>query len=157
MLTWFWHVSLTKAQIGAVWSLSSLFAWTISAVFHTNEICILDYSKCVQWRFWWNCANAQADLNLRWAQMSEDTCSVASNFILTTGSIVSWARQAFRRTSLGFSCPRNWNYRGRFTEIIIWGAPSKNLPGLTAKAQIRLRECCPLTELLDIIECFHGE
>ena len=33
--------------------------------------CILDNPKCAQWRIWSDCANAQADLNLRWAHMSE--------------------------------------------------------------------------------------
>ena len=32
---------------------------------------ILGYPKCAQWRFWSDCANAQSDLNLRWAPMSE--------------------------------------------------------------------------------------
>ena len=32
---------------------------------------ILGYPKCAQWRFWSDCANAHADLNLRWAHMSE--------------------------------------------------------------------------------------
>ena len=36
-----------------------------------KKLCILGYPKCVQWRFWSDCANAQADLNLRWAHMSE--------------------------------------------------------------------------------------
>ena len=31
--------------------------------------CILGYPKCAQRRFWSGCANAQADLNLRWAHM----------------------------------------------------------------------------------------
>ena len=33
--------------------------------------CIHDYPKCVKWRFWSNCGNAQADLNLWWAYMSK--------------------------------------------------------------------------------------
>ena len=34
-------------------------------VVHTKKLCILGYPKCAQWRFWSDCANAQADLNLR--------------------------------------------------------------------------------------------
>ena len=30
------------------------------------------YQNCDQWRFWSDCANAQADLNLRWTYMSDD-------------------------------------------------------------------------------------
>ena len=37
--------------------------------------CTLGYPKCAQRRFWSVCANAQADLNLRWAQISEGTFS----------------------------------------------------------------------------------
>ena len=40
-----------------------------------EETFILGYPKCAQWRFWSDCANAQADLNLRWAHMSEGTFS----------------------------------------------------------------------------------
>ena len=40
-------------------------------------------SSCGQRRFWSDCANTQADLNLRWAHMSEGTFSdVAANFYL---------------------------------------------------------------------------
>ena len=37
--------------------------------------CILGYPKCAQWRFWSDCANAQSDLNLRWANISGCTFS----------------------------------------------------------------------------------
>ena len=40
-----------------------------------KKLCILGYAKCAQRRFRSACANAQADLNLRWAHMSEDTFS----------------------------------------------------------------------------------
>ena len=33
-------------------------------VVHMNKRCSLGYPKCAQWRFWSDCANAQADLNL---------------------------------------------------------------------------------------------
>ena len=57
----FWYVRPTKIQIRlrirAVWSEPSL---SISRKFASV------YSKCTQWRFWSDCANAQSDLNLRW-------------------------------------------------------------------------------------------
>ena len=40
-------------------------------VVHMKKLCILDYPKCAQWRFWSDCAKAQVDLDLRWAHMSE--------------------------------------------------------------------------------------
>ena len=42
-------------------------------VVRMKKLCILAYPKCGQWRFWSDCANAQADLNLRWPHMSEGT------------------------------------------------------------------------------------
>ena len=38
---------------------------------HMKKLCMLGYPKCAQWRFWSDCANAQADLNLRRSHMSE--------------------------------------------------------------------------------------
>ena len=40
-----------------------------------KKLCILGYLKCAQWRFWSDCTNVQADLNLHWAQMSKGTFS----------------------------------------------------------------------------------
>ena len=34
---------------------------------HMKKLCILGYAKYAQRRFWSDCANAQSDLNLRWA------------------------------------------------------------------------------------------
>ena len=44
-------------------------------VFHVRmqKFCILGCPKCAQGRFWSDCANAQADLNLRWAHTCEGT------------------------------------------------------------------------------------
>ena len=42
-------------------------------VFRMRKICILGYPKYIQWRFWSDCAHAQANLNLRWAHMSKGT------------------------------------------------------------------------------------
>ena len=58
----FWHVRQTHPR-----SLIRVF------VFRLKKLCILDISKCAQWRFWSDCANAQADLNLRWSHMGEGT------------------------------------------------------------------------------------
>ena len=40
-----------------------------------KKLWILGYPKGAQWRFWSDCANAQSDLNLRWAHMSTGTFS----------------------------------------------------------------------------------
>ena len=36
-----------------------------------KSLCFIGYPKCAHWRFRSDCANAQADLNLRWAHMSK--------------------------------------------------------------------------------------
>ena len=41
-------------------------------VVRMKELCILGYPKCTQWRFLSDCANAQADLNLRWTTCPKD-------------------------------------------------------------------------------------
>ena len=54
--------------------------WSVFVV-HMKKLCILGYPKCAQWRFWSDCANAQADPTLCWAHMSEGTCSdIAAHF-----------------------------------------------------------------------------
>ena len=42
-------------------------------VVRMKKLCILGYPKCAQCIFWLDCANAKADLNIRWAHMSEIT------------------------------------------------------------------------------------
>ena len=42
-------------------------------VFRMKKLCILGYPKSAHWRFWSDCANVQADLNLRWAHRSDGT------------------------------------------------------------------------------------
>ena len=44
-----------------------------------KKLCILGYPKCAQWRFRSDCTNAQSDLNLRWAHMSESRFSDCSS------------------------------------------------------------------------------
>ena len=44
-------------------------------IVHVKKPCNHGYPKCVQWRFWSDCAFAQADLNLRWAHRPEGTVS----------------------------------------------------------------------------------
>ena len=39
--------------------------------FRMKKVYFLGYPKCTQWRFWSECANAQADLRLRWAHKSK--------------------------------------------------------------------------------------
>ena len=45
----------------------------------SKETLSKNVTKCAKWKFWSYCANAQSDLNLRWAHMSESTfCDVPS-------------------------------------------------------------------------------
>ena len=45
-----------------------------------KKCCILGYPKCSQWRFGSACANAQADLNLRWGHMSDTFSDVCGSY-----------------------------------------------------------------------------
>ena len=56
-----------------------------------RKLCILGYPKCAHWRIWSDCANAHADLNFRWAHMSEDTFPDVAD--------VSWAFGAYRKSA----------------------------------------------------------
>ena len=47
-----------------------------------KKLCILGYPKCTQRRFWSDCINAQADINLHWAQMSDGMFSDLAAFKL---------------------------------------------------------------------------
>ena len=47
-----------------------------------KKLCILSYLKCAQCRFWSDCANVQADLNLRWSHLSEGTFSHVDTHML---------------------------------------------------------------------------
>ena len=42
---------------------------------HMKKLCILGFSKCALWRFWSDCMNAQADLNLQW-MLSNKVCVI---------------------------------------------------------------------------------
>ena len=83
----FWHARPTttqiKLRIRAVWSQYSLYTW---------RSCILGYPKCAQCRFWSDCANAQADLNLRnahvWWYVFRRCGSVVLHVIIPTRSYV---------------------------------------------------------------------
>ena len=56
-------------------------------VVRMKAVCILGYSKCVYWRFWSDCANAQADLNVRSAHMSQGTFFDAEPEILIGSNV----------------------------------------------------------------------
>ena len=60
----FWNVRPLKTQTCLI---------RVVVVLMIYNLCILSYPKCAQWRFWSDCANAQADLNLQWAYISEGT------------------------------------------------------------------------------------
>ena len=75
------HVNPTKAQISR---------YIRVFVVRMKKLCILGYPKCAQRRFWSDCANAQTDLNLRWAHMSEGTFpDVAAQILMHHKSIHS--------------------------------------------------------------------
>ena len=61
----FWHVRSTKTK-------QPLYSRCLITVFvvRMKKLCTLGCPKRAQWRFWSDCANAQADLNLRWAHVS---------------------------------------------------------------------------------------
>ena len=61
----FWHMGQRKTRI----SLQIHAVWSVFIV-HMKQICI-DYPKYAQWRFWSDCINTKADLNLGWAYMPE--------------------------------------------------------------------------------------
>ena len=61
-----WENVPNKNQLAHLHSLSRVF------IVCMKKLCILGYPKCVQWRFWSACANAQADQNLRWVHIFED-------------------------------------------------------------------------------------
>ena len=42
---------------------------------HMKKLCNSAILKCAQWRFWSDCANAQADLNIRWVHMYKGSFS----------------------------------------------------------------------------------
>ena len=52
------------------------------SVVRMKKFCTLSYPKCAQSKIWSDCANAQADQNLRWAHMSEGTFSEVVTRIL---------------------------------------------------------------------------
>ena len=57
------------------------------SIVRIKKFCILDYPKCAQQRFRLACANAQADLNLCWAHMSEGS-SPTLRFILFVSNVI---------------------------------------------------------------------
>ena len=56
-------------------------------IIRMKKLCILGYPKCAKWRFWSDCANAQADLNLRSAYMSEGTFSDVTTYLSESGTL----------------------------------------------------------------------
>ena len=60
------------------------------------KLCTLGYPKCAQGRFWWDCADAQADLSFRRAHMFESTFSEAASHIFSVSSFPSHTAGAAR-------------------------------------------------------------
>ena len=59
-----------------------------------KKFCIFYYSKCAQWWFWSDCANAFADLNLGWAQRSEGTVLYVKTLIVVAQNVAKERIQA---------------------------------------------------------------
>ena len=101
----FWYVLPTMTQI----SLRFCTVWSVFLV-RVKKLCIPVYPKCVQWRFWSDCANAQADLNLRWAHTF---FSGQSNRIMRKNLLVTrdWSQsrligsRLFRRSAAPIMAP----------------------------------------------------
>ena len=65
---------LVASATNRIWNLPA-HPHSLSRVFilRMKKPCILCYPKCAKRRFWSDCANAQSDLNLRWAHILEGT------------------------------------------------------------------------------------
>ena len=79
--------------------------WSVLVV-HMKKLCICGHPKCAQWRFWSDCANAQADLNLRWAHTSEGTLSEVATHIMISAAI--WRKP--RQVQATNEKQRPWSY-----------------------------------------------
>ena len=87
-------------------------------VVHKKILWILGYPKRAQRRFWSDCANAQADLNLRWAHMCECTFSdVVAHMECEKGIIITGACLNYRNWNgcyclllglFALRCTENW-------------------------------------------------
>ena len=62
------HEKKVPSDVCPMKTLISLYSCTVWSVFVVSmrKLCIPFYPKLAKWRFWSDCANAQADLNLRW-------------------------------------------------------------------------------------------
>ena len=124
-------VSVTVSQSNFIWAVTwenapcvvhrtkTRISLRIRTFVSMKKLCILGYPKCAQWRFWSDCANAQADLNLRWAHISKlrflplqpklYTCPITSrtfnysawrDFLFAWHSYYSWKPIIFTFTEL---------------------------------------------------------
>ena len=108
-------------------------------VIRLKKLRILGYPKSVLWRFWSDCANAQADLNLDWACMSGGTFSDDEVRLTSYAVNESYGRAAF--------------------QTMIWASAWQNLQkGMCAQRRLRSAwastqsdqsVCCPHAENLD--------
>ena len=95
-------------------------------VVHTKTLCILGYPKCTWLRFWFDCANVQADLNLRWTYMSEGTFADVAAYISVVVNLCWYSIgkniTLFDELQLLLSScimeNRNWNKKSQVTEVI---------------------------------------
>ena len=144
------HQRLRSACASEQFDQSTLPAW---------RNCVLGYPKCAQWRFWSNWANAQADLDLHWARMTEDAFfDVASNQDLFS----LWAQSLKKKTQLSQRTTKPtirpvWPAKTQisryihpvwqgFSFIPVWIARRHRMHIWSAKTLIRLRGCAIWSE-----------
>ena len=113
-----WHVRSMKTQI----SLRIRAVWSVFVV-HMKKHSILGYPKCAEGRFRSDCANAQADLNLRWEHMSEGTFTDIVAQIWTS----CFTMQILKGRTMFFEWCRQNNYCFKKENSITYNNPF--LPG----------------------------
>ena len=81
------EILLDRPQVFAQRKLKSACASTVLSVFilRMKKLCILVYLKWAQCGFWSDCENAGADMNIRWAQVSEGKFAGASTNLSLLG------------------------------------------------------------------------
>ena len=89
-------------------------------VVRMTKLRILGYPKRVQWRFWSDCANAQADQNLRRTRMSECTFLDTDTFLYYIIRIMQISMSAkYQEDTLSLDVRKrtSWHVRQTSTQI----------------------------------------
>ena len=88
------------------WTQISLHICTVWSIFivHMKQLCILDYLKCAQWRFWSDCSNVQAD----WI-FAGHTCLKVCLLTLQLICTITVFTISFGQTCLSKQCRPRWD------------------------------------------------